>query len=91
MIISDENIPYNSRRCTPHRNKVKEKNPKNLNHDQTYIYKCAPIGDLLVHIINFLGDLGAIFFPRFIFYIFFLFLLIYGGLGFWGWGIIMGS
>ena len=28
----------------------------------------------------------AIFFPRVILYIFFLFWLIYGGLGFWGWG-----
>ena len=32
----------------------------------------------------------AIFFPRVILYNFFLFLLIYGGLGFWGWGLILG-
>ena len=32
----------------------------------------------------------AIFFPRFILYTFFLFLLIYGGSGFWGWGLILG-
>ena len=30
------------------------------------------------------------FFPRVILYNFFLLLLIYGGLGFWGWGLIMG-
>ena len=32
----------------------------------------------------------AIFFPRAILYIFFLFLLIYDGLGFWGLGLILG-
>ena len=32
----------------------------------------------------------AIFFSRVILYNFFLFLLIYGGLGFWGWGLILG-
>ena len=30
------------------------------------------------------------FFPRVLLYNFFLFLLIYGGLGFWGWGLILG-
>ena len=30
------------------------------------------------------------FFPRVILYNFFLLLLIYGGLGFWGWGLILG-
>ena len=30
------------------------------------------------------------FFPRFILYIFILFWLIYGGLGFWGWGLMLG-
>ena len=29
-------------------------------------------------------------FPRVILYNFFLFWLIFGGLGFWGWGLIMG-
>ena len=32
----------------------------------------------------------AMFFPRVILYNFVLFLLIYGGLGFWGWGFILG-
>ena len=32
----------------------------------------------------------AIFFPRVILHNFFLFWLIYGGLGFWGWGLILG-
>ena len=32
----------------------------------------------------------AIFFPRVILYNFFLFWLINGGLGFWGWGLILG-
>ena len=32
----------------------------------------------------------AIFFPRVILYNFFLFWLIFGGLGFWGWGLILG-
>ena len=31
-----------------------------------------------------------IFFPRVILYNFFFFLLIYGGLGFWGWCLILG-
>ena len=31
-----------------------------------------------------------IFSPRVILYNFFLILLIYGGLGFWGWGLILG-
>ena len=61
-----------------------------LNHDQTYIHKCAPNGDLLVHLINFLGDLRLYFFPRFILYNFFLFLLIYGGLRFWGGSLGLG-
>ena len=30
------------------------------------------------------------FFPSFFLYYFLLFLLIYGGLGFWGWGLILG-
>ena len=30
------------------------------------------------------------FFPRVIVYIFFLFMLIYGGLGFWGWSLRLG-
>ena len=33
---------------------------------------------------------AAIFFPRVILYNFFLFWRIYGGLGFWGWGLILG-
>ena len=38
-----------------------------------------------------LGKVMALyFFPRIILYIFFLFLLIYGGLGFWGWGLRLG-
>ena len=32
---------------------------------------------------------NAIFFPRFILYNFFSFLLIYGGFGFWGWGFML--
>ena len=37
-----------------------------------------------------LVDSLAIFFPRVILYYFFLFLLVYGGLGFWGWGLRLG-
>ena len=36
------------------------------------------------------GKLWLYFFPRVILYNLFLFWLIYGGLGFWGWGHILG-